>query len=70
MMEFSQLPTLNAATIAVLLLGLLAAAVYGLQHSTYTRRLVIGVAAVVAFLLGLAYVVMVVRLKVFPLPFL
>ena len=70
MIDLSQLPPLNSTTIAVLLLVLFGAAIYGLQHSTYTRRLVIGVALVIAFLAGLAYVVIIVRQKVGPLPFL
>jgi hypothetical protein len=67
--DLLHLPPLNATTIAVLVLGLVGAAIYGLQHSTYTRRLVIGVAAVIAFLALLAYVVATVRMRVFPISF-
>lgn len=70
MIDLTRLPLLNATTIAVLLLVLIGAAIYGLQHSTYTRRLVIGVVAVIGFLAGLAYIIGVVTRNAFRLPFL
>jgi hypothetical protein len=70
MLEPFRAAPVNMGLITALLLWLVSAAVYGLRHSAYTRRLVLVTALMLIGLGLLFWAVVQTRLKLFPLPYL